>query len=207
MVNKENLFITFEGGEGAGKSTQAKLLEEYLKGIGKQTLLIREPGATNMGEKIRKIISENEETIEPLTELFLFSAARKELVEKVIQPALAQNITVICDRYIDSTIAYQHFGRNIELQTVLSVIKLTTLNLLPDLTILLDINYKEMIKRKTNNLDYFEREEEEFHKKIQNGYNKLAKQEPQRWKVFSANSTEMEISEKIIETVNQMGIT
>ncbi len=207
MVNKENLFITFEGGEGAGKSTQAKLLEEYLKGIGKQTLLIREPGATNMGEKIRKIISENEETIEPLTELFLFSAARKELVEKVIQPALAQNITVICDRYIDSTIAYKHFGRNIELQTVLSVIKLTTLNLLPDLTILLDINYKEMIKRKTNNLDYFEREEEEFHKKIQNGYNKLAKQEPQRWKVFSANSTEMEISEKIIETVNQMGIT
>jgi dTMP kinase len=207
MANKENLFITFEGGEGAGKSTQARLLEDYLKGIGKQTLLIREPGTTSMGEKIRKIISENDETIEPLTELFLFSAARKELVEKVIQPALAQNVTVICDRYIDSTIAYQHFGRNIELQTILSVIKLTTLNLLPDLTILLDINYKEMIKRKTNNLDYFEREEEEFHKKIQNGYNKLAKQEPQRWKVFSANLTEKEISEKIIKTVNQLEIT
>ena len=97
-------------------------------------------------------------------------------------PALTKNTIVICDRYIDSTIAYQHYGRNINLQTIQSIIELTTVNLMPDLTILLDINYKEMLKRKPNNLDYFEREDEEFHKKIQNGYNKLAKQEPKRWK-------------------------
>ena len=204
MVKKQGLFITFEGGEGAGKSTQARLLEKHLKKSGKQTLLIREPGDTIMGEKIRSIISESNERIEPLTELFLFSAARKELIEKIIQPALAQNITIICDRYIDSTIAYQHFGRNIDLQTVLTVIKLTTQNLLPHLTILLDINYKEMTKRKTNNLDYFEREEEEFHKKIQNGYNKLAKQEPKRWKVFNANLEQNEISKQIIEAVDHL---
>ena len=167
MVNKKGIFITFEGGEGAGKSTQAKLLEKHLKNSGKKVLLLREPGTTAIGEKIRKLISKNTEELDPLTELFLFSAARKELIKKIIKPALTQNTIVICDRYIDSTIAYQHFGRNINLKTIQSIIALTTVNLMPDLTILLDINYKEMLKRKPNNLDYFEREDEEFHKKIQ----------------------------------------
>ncbi len=204
MVNKKGIFITFEGGEGAGKSTQAKLLEKHLKNSGKKVLLLREPGTTAIGEKIRKLISKNTEELDPLTELFLFSAARKELIKKIIKPALTQNTIVICDRYIDSTIAYQHFGRNINLKTIQSIIALTTVNLMPDLTILLDINYKEMLKRKPNNLDYFEREDEEFHKKIQNGYNKLAKQEPKRWKKVNATLQEKEISQIIIKTVNQL---
>tara|TARA_Y100001970_G_scaffold210527_1_gene256837 strand:+ start:7250 stop:7873 length:624 start_codon:yes stop_codon:yes gene_type:complete len=204
MANQKSFFITFEGGEGAGKSTQAQILDEYIKATGQQTLLIREPGNTYVGEKIRKIIRENDEAIDPMTELFLFSAARKELIEKVIKPALDKNIVVICDRYIDSTIAYQHFGREIELQTVQSIIKLTTQNLIPDLTILLDINYKEMIKRKTSGLDYFEREVEKFHNKIQNGYNELAKQEPKRWKVFDANLQKETISKKIIRVIEQL---
>ena len=204
MVNKKGIFITFEGGEGAGKSTQAKLLEKHLKNNGKKVLLLREPGTTAIGEKLRKIISKNTEELDPLTELFLFSAARKELINKFINPALTKNTIVICDRYIDSTIAYQHYGRNINLQTIQSIIELTTVNLMPDLTILLDINYKEMLKRKPNNLDYFEREDEEFHKKIQNGYNKLAKQEPKRWKKVNATLQEKEISQIIIKTVNQL---
>ena len=204
MVNKKGIFITFEGGEGAGKSTQAKLLEKHLKNSGKKVLLLREPGTTAIGEKIRKLISKNTEELDPLTELFLFSAARKELIKKIIKPALTQNTIVICDRYIDSTIAYQHFGRNINLKTIQSIIALTTVNLMPDLTILLDINYKEMLKRKPNNLDYFEREDEEFHKKIQNGYNKLAKQDPKRWKKVNATLQEKEISQIIIKTVNQL---
>ncbi|MFL2634348.1 MAG: dTMP kinase [Dehalococcoidia bacterium] len=204
MVNKKGIFITFEGGEGAGKSTQAKLLEKHLKNSGEKVLLLREPGTTAIGEKLRKIISKNTEELDPLTELFLFSAARKELINKFINPALTKNTIVICDRYIDSTIAYQHYGRNINLQTIQSIIELTTVNLMPDLTILLDINYKEMLKRKPNNLDYFEREDEEFHKKIQNGYNKLAKQEPKRWKKVNATLQEKEISQIIIKTVNQL---
>tara|TARA_B100000530_G_scaffold131609_1_gene82100 strand:- start:75 stop:695 length:621 start_codon:yes stop_codon:yes gene_type:complete len=204
MVNKKGIFITFEGGEGAGKSTQAKLLEKHLKNNGKKVLLLREPGTTAIGEKLRKIISKNTEELDPLTELFLFSAARKELINKFINPALTKNTIVICDRYIDSTIAYQHYGRNINLKTIQSIIALTTVNLMPDLTILLDINYKEMLKRKPNNLDYFEREDEEFHKKIQNGYNKLAKQEPKRWKKVNATLQEKEISQIIIKTVNQL---
>tara|TARA_B100001029_G_C14912687_1_gene367424 strand:+ start:109 stop:729 length:621 start_codon:yes stop_codon:yes gene_type:complete len=204
MVNKKGIFITFEGGEGAGKSTQAKLLEKHLKNSGKKVLLLREPGTTAIGEKLRKIISKNTEELDPLTELFLFSAARKELINKFINPALTKNTIVICDRYIDSTIAYQHYGRNINLKTIQSIIALTTVNLMPDLTILLDINYKEMLKRKPNNLDYFEREDEEFHKKIQNGYNKLAKQEPKRWKKVNATLQEKEISQIIIKTVNQL---
>ena len=204
MVNKKGIFITFEGGEGAGKSTQAKLLEKHLKNNGKKVLLLREPGTTAIGEKLRKIISKNTEELDPLTELFLFSAARKELINKFINPALTKNTIVICDRYIDSTIAYQHYGRNINLKTIQSIIALTTVNLMPDLTILLDINYKEMLKRKPNNLDYFEREDEEFHKKIQNGYNKLAKQDPKRWKKVNATLQEKEISQIIIKTVNQL---
>ena len=204
MVNKKGIFITFEGGEGAGKSTQAKLLEKHLKNSGEKVLLLREPGTTAIGEKLRKIISKNTEELDPLTELFLFSAARKELINKFINPALTKNTIVICDRYIDSTIAYQHYGRNINLQTIQSIIELTTVNLMPDLTILLDINYKEMLKRKPNNLDYFEREDEEFHKTIQNGYNKLAKQEPKRWKKVNATLQEKEISQIIIKTVNQL---
>tara|TARA_B100001142_G_scaffold138624_1_gene140167 strand:+ start:6397 stop:7017 length:621 start_codon:yes stop_codon:yes gene_type:complete len=204
MVNKKGIFITFEGGEGAGKSTQAKLLEKHLKNSGKKVLLLREPGTTAIGEKLRKIISKNTEELDPLTELFLFSAARKELINKFINPALTKNTIVICDRYIDSTIAYQHYGRNINLKTIQSIIALTTVNLMPDLTILLDINYKEMLKRKPNNLDYFEREDEEFHKKIQNGYNKLAKQDPKRWKKVNATLQEKEISQIIIKTVNQL---
>ena len=204
MVNKKGIFITFEGGEGAGKSTQAKLLEKHLKNSGEKVLLLREPGTTAIGEKLRKIISKNTEELDPLTELFLFSAARKELINKFINPALTKNTIVICDRYIDSTIAYQHYGRNINLKTIQSIIALTTVNLMPDLTILLDINYKEMLKRKPNNLDYFEREDEEFHKKIQNGYNKLAKQEPKRWKKVNATLQEKEISQIIIKTVNQL---
>ena len=204
MVNKKGIFITFEGGEGAGKSTQAKLLEKHLKNSGKKVLLLREPGTTAIGEKLRKIISKNTEELDPLTELFLFSAARKELINKFINPALTKNTIVICDRYIDSTIAYQHYGRNINLKNIQSIIALTTVNLMPDLTILLDINYKEMLKRKPNNLDYFEREDEEFHKKIQNGYNKLAKQEPKRWKKINATLQEKEIFQIIIKTVNQL---
>jgi dTMP kinase len=201
-INK-GLFITLEGGEGAGKTTQATIVNDYFQANNLKTLKIREPGITKVGDKVREIIREAPEPISPISELLLFSAARKELVEKVIMPAIKENKIIICDRFSDSTIAYQHYGRKIPMKIVQQIISLSTQNLKPDMTILLDIDFQLAMKRKKGNLDYLEKESVTFHKNIRNGYKKLAKLEPKRWIEINASQEQEIISEEIISKIKK----
>src|SRR5512135_2078132 len=145
------MFITFEGPEGSGKSTQARLLAAYLKECGEDVLLTREPGGTSIGDQIRTVIHSHENTaMLPVSELFLYSAARAQIVAEVIRPALAQGRLVLSDRYADSTIAYQGYGRQIDLERVRQVTALATGGLVPDVTFLIDIPVDEGIARRKN---------------------------------------------------------
>jgi dTMP kinase len=200
---KRGLFITLEGGEGAGKTTQATIINDFFQNNNLKTLEIREPGITTVGEKVREIIREASEPISPISELLLFSAARKELVEKIILPAIKEKKVIICDRFSDSTIAYQHYGRKIPLKIVNQIISLTTQNLKPDMTILLDIDFKLAIKRKKGNLDYLEKESQAFHRNIRDGYKKMAKLEPNRWIQVNASQEQKVISEEIISKIKK----
>ena len=195
---QRGLFITLEGGEGAGKTTQATIINDFFQKNNLKTLEIREPGITTVGEKVREIIREASEPISPISELLLFSAARKELVEKIILPAIKEKKVIICDRFSDSTIAYQHYGRKIPLKIVQQIISLSTQSLKPDMTILLDIDFKLAMKRKKGNLDYLEKEPQAFHKNIRDGYKKMAKLEPNRWIQVNASQEQKVISEEII---------
>lgn len=200
---KRGLFITLEGGEGAGKTTQATIINDFFQKNNLKTLEIREPGITTVGEKVREIIREASEPISPISELLLFSAARKELVEKIILPAIKEKKVIICDRFSDSTIAYQHYGRKIPLKIVQQIISLSTQSLKPDMTILLDIDFKLAMKRKKGNLDYLEKESQAFHKNIRDGYKKMAKLEPNRWIQVNASQEQKAISEEIISKIKK----
>jgi len=170
--------ITIEGIEGSGKSTLAKGLYNKLREKGFPALLTWEPGGTEVGEKIREILlfSEN---LSPWTELLLFLASRKEHVEKKILPALREGKIVICDRFFDSTIAYQGFGRDLPLRILKRINKIVTDNLKPNLTFLLDISPEKGLKR-IKKRDRIEKEDFEFHKKVREGYLKIAKRAKKR---------------------------
>ncbi|MDG1990017.1 MAG: dTMP kinase [Dehalococcoidia bacterium] len=195
---KKGLLITLEGGEGAGKTTQATVISEFFQKNNRKTLEIREPGSTIVGEKVREIIREAAEPLSPLTELLLFSAARKELIQNIIIPALKDKKVVICDRFIDSTFAYQHYGRKIPIETVQQLISLSTQNIKPDMTILLDIDFKLAMKRKDGSLDYLEKESYEFHENVRSGYKIMATQEPKRWITINATQEQEIISKEIV---------
>ncbi|OGQ56561.1 MAG: dTMP kinase [Deltaproteobacteria bacterium RIFCSPLOWO2_02_FULL_53_8] len=188
------LFITFEGIEGCGKTTQAALLDEHLRSKGVETLLMREPGGTALGEKVRGILLTSEGAgIDAIAELFLYEACRAQLVNDVIRPALAKGITVICDRFIDSTVAYQGFGRGIDIAAITSANTIATNGLSPDITLLIDCPPEAGIRRALSRLDAdagpredrFEREALAFHTKVQGGYLKLAASNPDRIKVIN----------------------
>jgi len=146
-MNTKNAFIVLEGVEGSGKSTQSQLLSQKLSSEGISNLLVREPGGTDTGEKIRALILEGYE-LNPLTELFLFSAARSELIQNEIIPALDSNTVVVCDRYIYSSIAYQGYAKGLNLDTVGEVNSIATSRISPDLVFLLDINPEVSFERK-----------------------------------------------------------
>jgi len=182
------LFITFEGGEGCGKSTQAKLLYRRLSRLAIPVLLTHEPGVTVLGRKITRLLKWSQDiNISPLSELLLFNTSRAQLVADVIRPNLEKDTVVICDRYADSTTAYQGYGRGLDLAVVIAVNKIGTQGLSPDLTILLDVPVEEGLARKKDKKpDRFETETVNFHKRVQEGYLKLAAAEPKRWLVVDA---------------------
>ena len=190
-------FITIEGIEGAGKSTQMALLREYLEKSGKDVVALREPGGTAVGERVRSILlnTHEHEAIDPLTELFLYEACRAGLVRNVIKPALDAGKTVICDRFTDSTIAYQGFGRGFPVELI------DTINI----TLLLDIAPDEGLKRAFKRIDAkaglkedrFEKESLEFHKKVRKGFLHMAEKEPGRFKVIDGSLTADEIHGRI----------
>ena len=193
-------FITFEGIEGCGKTTQAKRAEEYLKSLGYPVLRTYEPGATRVGEYIRRILLEKNDNpipLHPITELLLFSADRTQHLREVILPTLEQGITVICDRYIDSTTAYQGGGRGINLELIYQIHKIATLGIYPTRTYLFDLPVEiglQRISKRGNTLDRLETENIEFHQRIRDCFLRIAHENPQRFMIIDANQSEEAIA-------------
>ncbi len=200
------LFITFEGAEGSGKSSQAKVLYRKLSQLAIPAVLTHEPGGTSVGRRLARCLKWAQDTgISPLTELLMFNASRAQLVEEVIQPNLKGGKVVICDRYADSTIAYQSYGRGLDLEMVKAVNNTATRGLNPGLTVLLDISAEEGLVRKgAKRRDRFEQEDIDFHQRVREGYLKLAASEPKRWLVIDGSQSREKIKEIIWQRVSQL---
>ncbi|MFH1003101.1 MAG: dTMP kinase [Chloroflexota bacterium] len=198
-----SLFITLEGGEGCGKSLQARALYRQLTKQTIPAILTREPGGTPLGEKISHWLKWGPwEAISPLSELLLFNASRSQLAASVIRPALAAGQVVVCDRFTDSTVAYQGYGRGLDLATVKMINDTTTGGLAPDLTLLLDIPPAAGLARKSHRTpDRFEDETLAFHQRVRAGYLQMAAAEPERWQIIGAALPKKEISRIIWQKV------
>jgi len=204
MQTKAGLFIVFEGVEGSGKSTQSQALTQRLTDGGHDVLLTIEPGGTPTGLEVRKWVKTGQ-GITPLAELFLFSAARAALVETVISPALADGTTVICDRYIYSTVAYQGNGRGLDSDTIAELNEDATMGVLPDLVVLLDLPPDHGFGRKSDNeLDRIESENDDFHLRVRRGYLAQAREDPDRWLVLDASASLLNLSDSVWNRVSDM---
>ena len=201
-----SLFITFEGGEGSGKSVQAKALYRRLSRLATPAILTHEPGVTSLGRKIAHWLKWGKDMgISPMAELMLFSASRAQLVNEVMKPNLQSDKVVVCDRYADSTTAYQSYGRGLDLEMVNAVNEAAIQEVRPDLTILLDVPVEDGLARKKGNKpDRFEQEDIAFHQRVRQGYLELAKAEPDRWLVVDAAQSKEEIAEIIWQKVSQL---
>lgn len=196
-------FIVFEGGEGSGKSTQAKALSAQLRRVGFNVVLTHEPGGTLLGNKLRRWLKWGR-GVTTQTELFLFLASRSQLVTKVIRPALDRGEIVICDRFDASTFAYQGYGRGMNLAFLETINSFVTDGLSPDLVILLDLDVEKGLKRKRMRLDCFEREEFAFHHRVRDAYLKLAAADPERWLVVDGALPEENVRDIIWARVKQL---
>lgn len=192
------LFVVFEGVEGSGKSTQSRELHQRLQQAGVDSILIREPGGTPTAEYVRDWLISGPE-ISPLTELLLFSAARSSLVESVINPALSKGQMVVCDRYIYSTLAYQGYGRGMDMASIDDLNTIATGGLEPDLVVLLDVPPETGFQRKRGGdpNDRFEREDDTFHQRVSEGYKALSEKDPNRWLVLEGGLPQTQISEAV----------
>jgi dTMP kinase len=200
------LFITFEGGEGCGKSLQARVLYGKLSKLAIPALLTHEPGGTPFGNKICRWLKwAQDRDISPLTELLLFNSSRSQLVKEIIYPGLKYGKIIICDRYTDSTVAYQSYGRGLDLNIVMAINNVATQGVNPDLTILLDIPEEQGLARKVNRkFDCFEKENIAFHHKVRKGYLDLAAKDPERWLVIDAAQSKEKIARIIWKRVGQL---
>lgn len=200
------LFITFEGGEGSGKTIQAKALYRRLYKLAIPVLLTHEPGGTLLGDRLARWLKWSQDTgISPLTELLMFNASRAQLVAEVIQPGLKDGKVFICDRYTDSTTAYQSYGRGLNLELVKAINNAAAQGLKPSLTVLLDIPAEDGLARKrTKRHDRFEQEDVAFHQKVREGYLKLAADDPQHWLVIDASQSKAKIRQIIWQRVSQL---
>lgn len=197
-------FITFEGIEGCGKSTQIKLLDKFLRDRNFKIIFTREPGGTKIGDNIRSILLDpSNKKMHPLTELFLYEASRAQHLEELIKPALADGTIVLCDRYADSTIAYQGAARKLDALTIETLHQIATGGTTPDLTILLDLPAKDGLARVCGRgpSDRFEQEALDFHERVRQGYLELAKKEPVRVAVLDGLKKAEEIHKEILEIV------
>jgi dTMP kinase len=196
-------FVTFEGPEGAGKSTQITRLAESLTESGFEVLSTREPGGTMVGETIRRILLDGPE-LSRWTEALLFTAARAQLVQDVIRPQLEAGRVVLCDRYRDSTLAYQGYGRGVDLATLIRLQAEATGGLLPTLTLLLDLPVEEGLSRIPKGaLDRLDREGEGFHRRVREGYLEMARQDPGRWVIVNAAVSADALAEVIVTTARE----
>ncbi len=196
-----NKFITFEGADGAGKTTQINFVKEFLAKKNIEYVVTREPGTGALGEKIRDILLNFNGDIAPLSELLLYMADRAQHVEKFILPNLKSGKVVLCDRYIDSSVAYQGFARGLNIEQIKFLNSIATNNLVPDITFLFDIQTETAMQRVGDNKDRMEKEGIEFHRKLSEGYRILAKENPERFIVIDANKSVDEVKN---QTLNEL---
>lgn len=202
------MFITFEGVEGSGKSTQIKLLAEAFKKRGQEVVVTREPGGTPIGDQIRKILLDGANTrMVSACEVLLYWAARAQHVAELVRPALTANRLVLCDRYTDSTLAYQGFARGVDFKTLDTLDQVATERLKPDKTFLFDLDVEEGLKRARKRIglkpdddkeDRFENEILDFHRKVRDGFLTLAKREPKRFVVLDASASVADLHSQVL---------
>lgn len=206
----KGIFITFEGPEGAGKTTQVRFLAEYFGLRRRHCITTREPGGTPLAEKLRDIVKSpsGNEKLAAEAELLIFAASRAQHVRHLIQPALAEGKVVLCDRFLDSTTAYQGYARGLDLDTIRRLNDYACCGCKPELTFLLDLDVADGFSRVANRAecapgqDRFEAEEQSFHKRVREGFLKIAAEEPQRIRVLDAKLPPEQLRTKIVEIVN-----
>lgn len=195
------LFVTFEGPEGAGKTSQILQLADFLREQGEQPVVTREPGGTSIGDQIRDTLHDTANSeMDPRAEVLLYSASRAQLVSERIEPALAQGAVVLCDRYADSTIAYQGYGRGLDLAALRELTRFATGGLQPDLTILLDLDVTTGLSRRRaygEEMNRLDLETVAFHERVRLGYHELAAEEPARWVTIDADRPQAVIQEEL----------
>ncbi len=199
-----NLFITLEGPDGGGKSSQAQCLAEYLRAENIEVLLTREPGGSPIGDQIRNVIMELENTdMDARTEFLLFSASRAQHIAEVIRPNLENGLTVISDRFFDSSLAYQGYGQRLPLDTLKAITNFATSGLTPDLTLLLDLPVEEGLRRREadGNWNRMDAYDIDFHRRVRRGYLELAAESPERWVILNAEQSFDALQGEIRHTV------
>lgn len=197
------LFVAFEGGDGAGKSTQISLLAEVLRGGGHDVVVSREPGGTEVGSAIRQVVLHGEH-VDGRAEALLFAADRAHHVATVVRPALQRGAVVLCDRYVDSSIAYQGVARALDPNEIRDLSMWATGSLLPDVTVLLDVTPEQGRVRRGNAGDRVESEGEEFHERVRQGFLDLAQQSPERYLVLSAHQSKDDLHRAIADRVEPL---
>ena len=200
-IMKKGLFITFEGIDGCGKTTQIELLKESLEKKGYTVLLTREPGAKGLGEKLREILLNYDGEVSSNCESFLFLADRAQHIDTIIKPAINKGVIVLCDRHTDSTVAYQGYGRQLDLEQIYQLNKIATNGIIPDITFILDIDIDTSLQRIGKGRDRMENSGREFFERVRKGYIEISEKEPQRVKLLQGNSPIKDIQNKISDYV------
>ena len=199
----QGLFITFEGPDGCGKTTQMNLLAQYFEKKGKKVVLTREPGGKGLGEKVREILLNYNGEVSDRCESFLFLADRAQNIDIIVKPAVEKGEIVLCDRHIDSTVAYQGYGRGLNINEINILNNLATGGRKPDLSLVFHVDVETSMKRVGKEKDRMESAGVEFHNRVRQGYLELAKQEPQRIKVIDATKSIEEIHDEVINILKK----
>lgn len=200
-MDKKGLFITFEGADGCGKTTQLNLLADYLTAQGKEVVVTREPGSKGLGVKLREILLNYDGEVAPECESFLFLADRAQHIATIVKPAIEAGKIVLCDRHTDSTVAYQGYGRGLDLDRINYLNSIAVAGLKPDLTIVFDVDIETSMKRVGAEKDRMESGGDAFFNRVRNGYLEIAKQEPVRVKVLDASKTIEEVFEELLALI------
>lgn len=201
---QKGLFITFEGADGCGKTTQLKLLKDYLESKGHNVVLTREPGGKGLGETLREILLNYNGEVSNRCESFLFLADRAQNIDIIVNPAVNEGKIVLCDRHTDSSVAYQGYGRGLDIEQIKTLNNLATGGKKPDLTLVFDVDIETSMARVGNEKDRMESAGKEFFNRVRNGYLEIAKQEPDRIKVIDSTKSIEEVQKDVLEIISKL---